>query len=222
LTLVQDLAKATDPALGQLLEAVQLRRGEQIVAAATDLPTSASNIVLTPDSLLTVAATEVVKLTLDVVVRSTAPPGPLQLSLHRSGVGAGAPGGEGLEIRVLPSTGETFPFTTAIGNIGGASLAASYANFPNPFAAGREPTNFAFSLLQDAQVDLRIMTPHGELVATLLENESRGAGLYQDDSWLGLNGNGTPVHNGVYLAELVVRYSDGSRERILRKVAVVR
>ena len=62
----------------------------------------------------------------------------------------------------------------------------------------------------------------GELVKNILQNEQRSAGFYQNDLWLGFNGNGSPVHNGVYLAELVVRYSDGSKERILRKVAVVR
>jgi hypothetical protein len=59
-------------------------------------------------------------------------------------------------------------------------------------------------------------------VTELLRNEARPAGFYQNDVWSGLNGNGNPVHNGVYLAEIVAEFSDGSRQRILRKVAVVR
>jgi hypothetical protein len=59
-------------------------------------------------------------------------------------------------------------------------------------------------------------------VISLIENESRPAGLYQADTWDGRNGRGQLVQNGVYIAELVAVYPDGSQERHLRKVAVVR
>jgi hypothetical protein len=42
------------------------------------------------------------------------------------------------------------------------------------------------------------------------------------DRWDGRNGAGSIVLNGVYLAELVVQFDDGSSRRLLRKVAVVR
>ena len=48
------------------------------------------------------------------------------------------------------------------------------------------------------------------------------AGFHQTDTWNGVNGRGVTVRNGVYIAEIVVYYDDGSRERHLRKVAVVR
>ena len=57
---------------------------------------------------------------------------------------------------------------------------------------------------------------------TLLDNEPRAAGLHQDAVWDGRNGNGTVVLNGVYIAEIRTRYDDGTEERYLRKVAVVR
>jgi hypothetical protein len=46
--------------------------------------------------------------------------------------------------------------------------------------------------------------------------------MNQSDLWDGRNGNGSVVRNGVYIAELTVSYDDGSRDRVRRKVAVVR
>jgi len=83
-------------------------------------------------------------------------------------------------------------------------------------------TTFVYSLRTGAEVSLRLLTPYGETVATLLEGVSRSAGLHQDDTWTGHNGNGVAVRNGVYLAELVVRFDDGEQQRVIRKVAVVR
>ena len=103
-----------------------------------------------------------------------------------------------------------------------ASLEASYSNFPNPFAAGREATNFVFALPQDGTVSLAIFSPRGERVVELISAEPRPAGLYQEDHWTGHNGRGVAVLNGVYVAELKVDFADGSRERVLRKVMVVR
>jgi flagellar hook assembly protein FlgD len=103
-----------------------------------------------------------------------------------------------------------------------ANLEKSYANFPNPFAAGREPTHFAYYLPSSGQVTLRIWTARGERVATVLEGASRAQGLHQDDAWDGRNGHGDVVTNGVYLAEIVVKLADGESRRLLRKVAVVR
>ena len=119
-------------------------------------------------------------------------------------------------------SGQAFPLATETGTLTAAGLEESYANFPNPFEAGREETTFVYSLSGDAAVTLRLLTPHGESVVTLLDGVSRAAGLHQDDRWDGRNGRGDVVRNGVYLAELVVEYSNGSRERVLRKVAVVR
>jgi hypothetical protein len=125
-------------------------------------------------------------------------------------------------IAVSPVPGETFPFWTQAAGMGKAALAASYINFPNPFAAGREQTVFAFNLDQPATVSLQIWSARGETVTTLLNNRALSAGLYQDFVWDGRNGGGQAVRNGVYLAELKVQYEGGGSERLLRKVAVVR
>jgi uncharacterized repeat protein (TIGR01451 family) len=222
LTLVQAGAGANAPDLSQLLTSVQLRLGDSTVASLASLAPGATSITLVPAGGVLVQAGQTIKLVLEIMLRVDAPPGTLQLALELAGVQAGPPGGGGLVVRILPVSGRAFPFVTEVGNIGGGTLADSYANFPNPFAAGREATTFAFLLPQAARVNLRLMTPHGELVATVIQDEARSAGFYQTDTWPGLNGNGVPVHNGVYLAEIVVQYADGSRERILRKVAVVR
>jgi len=89
-------------------------------------------------------------------------------------------------------------------------------------AAGREETRFVFYLPMQGSVTLHLWTARGERVRTLLEAASLPAGLYQDETWDGRNGRGETVVNGVYIAELSVDFADGSHERLLRKVAVVR
>ena len=86
----------------------------------------------------------------------------------------------------------------------------------------REQTAFVFALPRDGQVSLRLMTPRGETVLQVLDKAPLAAGLHQDVMWDGRNGRGTTVLNGVYIAELSVRFADGTTERHLRKVAVVR
>ncbi len=214
--------KADEPTLDEYLDTIVLRRGETDLASVSNLESGANTVVLEPVPNLIIDAGATLEMVVVIYLREDAPEGSLKLILEESGLAAGPPGGGGFSIQVLPTSGYTFPMATESGNVGSASLEASYANYPNPFAAGSEPTTFAYSLVREATVDLRIMTPHGELVATILKDEPRSAGLHQSDLWLGLNGNGSTVHNGVYLAELVVHYSDGEHKRLLRKVGVVR
>ncbi|HXF59233.1 MAG TPA: hypothetical protein VN539_05375, partial [Candidatus Saccharimonadales bacterium] len=126
-----------------------------------------------------------------------------------------------LQVRVSPAQG-TFPLWTGAGVFGNASLRESYSNFPNPFPAGRGATAFAYYLRDAARVTLRILTPGGDGVATLVDDGARPAGMNQSDLWNGRNGKGSVVRNGVYIAELAVTYADGSRDQARRKVAVVR
>jgi len=146
----------------------------------------------------------------------------LRLGLARSDVGVVQPVSALLHVNVVADAGSTFPLWTEAGNFSGLSLRESFSNFPNPFAAGGEATTFVYNLTRTASVTLRIRTARGESVTTIRSDESRGAGLYQDDVWDGRNGRGVAVVNGVYIAELIVRYQDGQSERLLRKVAVVR
>ncbi|MFH1842504.1 MAG: hypothetical protein ABIF77_04805 [bacterium] len=181
-----------------------------------------TNLTLVPASSLYVAAASQETLELRVRFRPEPVVESLRLGLAADGVQVIQPGGAVLVIRIEAADGNVFPLWTEAGGFTALSLEASYSNFPNPFAAGRELTRFVFALSQEAAVDLRILTPHGEAVIRLLDGELRAAGLHQDDSWDGRNGNGIAVHNGVYVAELRVRYSDGAEKRLLRKVAVVR
>jgi hypothetical protein len=146
----------------------------------------------------------------------------LRLGFQASDVGVIQPTNPILAIGVAAPPGKSFPQWTEYGSFTVADFEKSYANFPNPFAAGREPTRFAYYLPGSARVTLRIWTPRGERVATVLDEVSRSQGLHQDDAWDGRNGHGDVVANGVYVAEIVVQLDGGDSRRLLRKVAVVR
>ncbi|NIT02338.1 MAG: tandem-95 repeat protein [Candidatus Latescibacteria bacterium] len=145
-----------------------------------------------------------------------------RVGVDSSDVGVDQPSSALFQVRIESKTGQRFPLWTEAGNFSQQDLSGSYSNFPNPFAAGREPTTFVYYLAKDAEVALRIWTARGEAVTTIRKGTRRPAGLYQDDQWDGRNDRGVVVVNGVYLAELVVRYTDGGGDRKLRKVAVVR
>ncbi|TMQ71341.1 MAG: hypothetical protein E6K80_05870 [Candidatus Eisenbacteria bacterium] len=146
----------------------------------------------------------------------------LRLGFDAADVGVIQPTNPLLAIAVLAPSGASYPLWTEYGSFTAASFEKSYANFPNPFAAGREPTRFAYWLPSAGLVTLRIWTARGERVLTLLDGVSRAPGLHQDDAWDGRNGHGEVVANGVYVAEIEVRLDGGESRRLLRKVAVVR
>lgn len=127
-----------------------------------------------------------------------------------------------LQVAVRPEPGQAFPLWTEAGSFAALSLAGSWSNYPNPFAAGREPTTFAYWLAKPARVSLRIVTLGGESVMRVLDSAPRSAGMQSGDRWDGRNGAGLVVRNGVYVAELTAVYADGRTERSIRKVAVVR
>jgi hypothetical protein len=162
-----------------------------------------------------------VTLELRFVPRSGAS-GALRLGFAAADVGVVQPANPLLTIAVQPPAGRSFPVWTEVGNLTLASLEHSYSNFPNPFAAGREATRFAYYLPGPARVTLRIWTARGERVAALLDDASRPAGLHEQDAWNGRNGRGDVIANGVYVAEMIVRFDSGETQRLLRKVAVVR
>jgi uncharacterized repeat protein (TIGR01451 family) len=146
----------------------------------------------------------------------------VRLGCDADGMGVVPPQSALLAVSVEAEAGLAFPFWSQAGNFSGVTLAESWSNFPNPFPAGRGVTTFAFYLPSDGRVTLRLLSLRGEKVLTILEDEPRVAGLHQDTTWDGRNGRGAVVVNGVYLAEIEVRYGDGASERHLRKVAVVR
>lgn len=209
--------RARDRALGEACTEVSAAVGDAVWATVT----ADSTAVLAGEAPLTIPAGQAVTVRISARFRADAT-GSLQLGLGADDLVVTQPDGAASAIRVRPAPGAAFPFWTLAGNFNGLDLETSYINFPNPFAAGREATSFAFQLPQAAEVSLQIFTARGEGVVTLLNGVALPTGLHQDVGWNGRNGRGETVTNGVYLAELRVRFADGRQERILRKVAVVR
>jgi len=186
---------------------------------------------LTPDSVLAVVAGgpvlrvppgEPMEIEIVWTVVGTGPASGFRLGVDAEGVGVVQPSSALLQVRVEAADGSAFPLWSEPGSFSPTTLRESYANYPNPFAAGRETTHFAYFLPAPGSVTLRIFTPAGESVATLVSKETRAAGMNQSDLWDGRNGRGNVVRNGAYVAELVVDYASGPDDRVLRKVAVVR
>jgi hypothetical protein len=210
-------------AIGAFAARVEARLGGAVWAASDSLSPDSLTATLLPDSVLQVMPGTNVALQLLVTLRPQAQlPGTVRIGIGATSVGVVQPASAVVQVRVIASGVTGFPLWTQPGSFSGLSLRDSYANFPNPFAAGREPTAFAYYLRTDARVTLRILTPRGKTVLHVLDGVSRSAGLHQDDVWNGLNERGLVVLNGVYVAELRVDYVDGSTERALHKVAVLR
>ena len=206
---------------GAVLAAAEIRIDGSTWAEETSIDDADSSVTLSAATPLVLAAGS--ERVLTVMIAADAGPAADGLSLGvRAGDVVCTQPGDITAVTVRSAAGLAFPFWTAAAGLTAADIADSYINFPNPFAAGRETTNFAFNLARNAVVSLRIWTSRGEPVATLLKDHALTAGLNQELDWDGRNGNGQVVRNGVYLAELNVEYDDGSHERLLRKVAVVR
>ncbi len=84
---------------------------------------------------------------------------------------------------------------------------------PNPFNADVE---ISFLLLKDEPVRLTIHNTAGQLVATLEDGQSFGAGIHTR-YWHGIDQNGYEAASGVYLFRLVT-----GQEVYLGKLALIR
>jgi hypothetical protein len=208
-------------AIGGVATHVAAYVGGVLWAESAALNSDSTTAWLPADSLLLVPPGGTVQVELRVTAAG-AVDRTLRLGVDEAGIGVVQPGSALLAVDVRPEPGHSFPLWTEAGTVGSMTLEASYSNFPNPFAAGREATSFVYFLRADGRVSLRIYTPSGERVAEVVRDETRSAGLHQADAWGGRNGAGDLVRNGVYLAELLARYADGATERVVRKVAVVR
>lgn len=204
------------------LRALRLRDGKVAVAGVDSVLADSTAVTLVLSTPLEVAAgaSKTLRIEADWGVQ----PGTASIAARLAGDGVAVvqPSSALLNIAVLAAAGRTFPFSTAAGTFTPGEFSASYSNFPNPFAAGREQTTFVYFLDEDAEVTLRIHTITGERVRTLVDGEPRAAGLQQGDVWDGRNGRGDVVRNGVYLARIVVRTAGGGTREEIRKVAVRR
>jgi hypothetical protein len=191
-------------------------------AQSAALTPDSSQATLTAGPTLGVPPGATVAVELRTVLRQGTSLPAFRVRLDAAGVGVVQPASALLQVQVQPAPGTAFPLWTEVGSFGGLTLGESYSNYPNPFAGGRQSTTFAFYLREAARVSLRIVTANGDGVATLLDSAPRPAGMNQSDLWDGRNGVGRVVRNGAYIAELTVVFDDGSRDRVRRKVAVVR
>jgi photosystem II stability/assembly factor-like uncharacterized protein len=90
-------------------------------------------------------------------------------------------------------------------------------NFPNPFNTG---TYFHFRLFESAEIRVSIHTISGNEVRTLARGHRRSGDsiLY----WDGLDSDGLPLPSGMYLCRLHAEYANGSRDRSVRKVMMLK
>ena len=208
--------------LGAFAERAQAYVGDTLWAESASLdPTAVTAWLVAPDTLR-IAPGAPIDVEVRLILRGATEITSARVGCAAPDVGVVQPESALLSVSVTAESGQTFPFWTATGNFSPRSLAESYANFPNPFAAGRDETTFVFYLPQEGRVSLKVFTVRGESVVTLLDQTTFAPGLRQTEIWDGRNGRGQVVVNGVYLAELTVSFADGTSERLLRKVAVVR
>jgi len=191
-------------------------------ARSADLSPDSVAARLAPAAALELRPARAAQVELRMVPRADARVAGVRLGLAQADVGVVQPGSALLTVTIQPRPGQAFPMWTEAGGLTPADLRGSYSNYPNPFAAGRQATTLVYHLPRAATVSLRILTARGETVAQVLDGSPRAAGLHQDERWDRRNGRGAVVYNGVYVAELTAVYGDGTRERVVRKVAVVR
>lgn len=127
-------------------------------------------------------------------------------------------------MQVRPAFGDVFPMFSNEVVITRRSLASSYINYPNPFAAGRQSTSIDYFLESDARVSLKIYNVVGELVRVLVGEETQtGASILRHIPWDGRNGSGQVVLNGLYFAVLeITPAAGGETKRHMLKIAVIK
>jgi uncharacterized repeat protein (TIGR01451 family) len=207
--------------LGRVVKDLALIRNGNVVASQFGFTADSTSAHLVFSGGLVVDPAQTATLDLRLRLQDSPSGTGFRVGFDGSGIGIEQPSGALLSIEARPVSGQSFPMWTNAASLSQASLDASYSNFPNPFAAGRENTTFAFYLPEPGRVTLRIWTPRGDEVLTLID-ENRAAGMYQSDRWDGRNGKGVSVVNGVYVAELEVRFDNGESRRLLRKIGVRR
>jgi hypothetical protein len=86
-------------------------------------------------------------------------------------------------------------------------------NYPNPF---NPTTTIAFTVKDQAQVNLKIYNVAGQLVKTLV-NDVRTPGITHVVSWDGRNNTGQSVSSGVYFYKLVTKDFTQTKKMVLLK-----
>ena len=116
--------------------------------------------------------------------------------------GLGLTADEGEIWRILRSPVRTRSIDTRAFIGTGALADSTHATYaaPNPFAPSRgEQARIVYSLAQDAQVTIKIYDFASRLVRTLIDDEGQDGQHNYGRNWDGLDDDGRPVANGVYL-----------------------
>ena len=115
----------------------------------------------------------------------------------------------------------------ANGNVSGTERTATVAgefeikniaNFPNPFSPGRG-TDFAYYLTESAdEVSLKIYTLTGRLITAI--DTLDAAVSYNEYHYDGLDAEGEPLANGVYLYKFTARQDDTRKQKVGKLVVL--
>jgi len=90
----------------------------------------------------------------------------------------------------------------------------------NPFRTG-SGTYFMFNLPKEGKVTLKIYDATGDLVRTLIDNESYSAGP-ASMAWNGDNDFGNFVGSGIYIYRFEVKYTAGGSDKQIKPVGVIK
>ncbi len=87
-------------------------------------------------------------------------------------------------------------------------------NYPNPF---NPQTHIAFTVKELAPVTVNIYNVRGQLVKTLVNNETFAPGVTHTRDWNGVNNTGQSVSSGVYFYKLVTKNYTQTKKMVLLK-----
>ncbi len=97
-------------------------------------------------------------------------------------------------------------------NVAGEFAIKNIANFPNPFRSGRG-TDFAYYLTERAdEVSLKIYTLTGRLISTIDTLDASVS--YNEFHYDGIDADGEPLANGVYLYKFTARKDDKRKQKV--------
>ena len=116
-------------------------------------------------------------LELRFVARAGTPVAGLRLGFTAADVGVVQPGNPLLTVAVVAPPGHTFPLWSEYGGFVVTQLEPSYSDFPTRSRRDARPRTSPTTCRRPARVSLRIWTPRGEPVASLIDGAraSRGA-----------------------------------------------
>lgn len=191
-------------------------------AVASDSNYYANHVLLQVDQPVEISRGDNIQFAIECDISASAQAGNYYLSFEDSNSFTFSDKNLSTNVSPLLSGGE-FPLRSSEMSITGASLAASFTNYPNPFDPATDGwTRIAFVLTEAAIVDLDIYSITGDHVKQLLAGASLASGDHNDIKWTANNDAGRDVLPGTYFCQIRVIYSSGETETLRRKVAVTR